>query len=44
MQIEEYMKTRVDDQITWYDNKSTSCQNKYKLTQTIEIILAALIP
>lgn len=44
MQIEEYIKTRVDDQIEWYDKKSASCQNKYKLTQTIEIILAALIP
>lgn len=44
MKIEEYMKTRVDDQIEWYDKKSASCQNKYKLTQTIEIVLAALIP
>lgn len=44
MQIEEYIKTRVDNQIEWYDKKSASCQNKYKLTQTIEIVLAALIP
>ncbi len=44
MKIEEYMKSRVDAQIDWYDKKSASCQNKYKFTQTIEIILATLIP
>jgi hypothetical protein len=44
MQIEEYISSRVNDQINWYDKKSASCQKKYKLTQTIEIILAALIP
>lgn len=44
MNLEDYLKSRVDDQIKWYDKKSISCQNKYKLTQTIEIILAALIP
>lgn len=44
MEIEEYIKTRVNDQIDWYDKKSISCQKKYKITQTIEIILAALIP
>ena len=44
MQIEEYIKSRVTNQIDWYDKKSVSCQNKYKLTQTIEIVLAALIP
>lgn len=44
MQIEEYIKSRVDNQIDWYDKKSASCQSKYKFTQTLEIILAALIP
>lgn len=44
MEIDEYIKSRVDDQINWYDQKSASCQRKYKLTQTIEIVLAALIP
>lgn len=44
MEIDEYMKSRVDDQINWYDKKSASCQRKYQLTQTIEIVLAALIP
>lgn len=44
MNIDEYITSRVDDQINWYDKKSVDCQKKYKTTQTIEIILAALIP
>lgn len=44
MDIEHYMKTRVDDQILWYDHKSLRCQKIYKICQTIEIIIAALIP
>lgn len=44
MDIEHYMKTRVDDQILWYDHKSLHCQKIYKICQTIEIIIAALIP
>lgn len=44
MNIENYLVSRVDDQINWYDKKSASCQKKYKTTQTIEIILAASIP
>lgn len=44
MNIEKYLKERVDDQIAWYDDKSNKCQRKYKISQTIEIILAALIP
>lgn len=44
MNIDEYIISRVDDQIEWYDKKSVICQKKYKTTQTIEIVLAALIP
>lgn len=44
MNIDEYIENRVNNQIDWYDGKSISCQNKYKLTQTIEIVLASLIP
>lgn len=44
MKIYEYINSRVDEQITWYDKKSLSCQNKYKIAQTIEIVLASLIP
>lgn len=44
MDINEYLKTRVDNQIEWYDDKSVHCQEIYKFYQTVEIILAALIP
>ena len=44
MDITEYMKTRVDDQIAWYDKKSVKCQHWYKALQVIEIIIAASIP
>lgn len=44
MNMEDYMKNRVDNQILWYDNKSMHCQKVYKFWQTVEIIVAALIP
>lgn len=44
MNIEEYMTSRVDDQINWYDKKSVHCQKMYKRLQATEIVLAALIP
>ena len=44
MNIEDYINQRVDDQILWYDKKSTRCQKSYKTLQIIEIIAAALIP
>lgn len=44
MNINDYIKTRVDNQISWYDKKSLSCQWKYKIFQIIEIVLAACIP
>jgi hypothetical protein len=44
MDVKEYMETRVDEQINWYDSKSVRAQKKYKLFQIIEIILAATIP
>lgn len=42
--IEEYIATRVNCQIDWYEKKARSCQRKYTISQTVEIILAALIP
>ena len=42
--IDEYLKSRVDDQIKWYDEKSKNAQKYYKAYQIIEIILAASIP
>ena len=44
MKIEEYITTRVDEQITWYDKKASSAQRKYKIYQIIEIVVAAFIP
>ena len=35
---------RLEDQINWYDKKSSNCQTKYKWIKSIEIIAAALIP
>jgi len=35
---------RLEDQISWYDNKSTHCQNWYKRLKFIQISLAVLIP
>ena len=44
MNIEEYIATRVDKQINWYDEKSIKCQKRYKKIQYAEIIIASLIP
>lgn len=44
LDIEEYIRERVDDQIKWYDDKASKAQHKYKLCQVIEIIIAACIP
>lgn len=44
MNIQEYIKTRVDDQINWYDSNSKKSQKYYKRFQITEIILASLIP
>jgi hypothetical protein len=44
LDIKEYLKERVDDQINWYDQKSKSAQKWYKRLQIAEIILASLIP
>ncbi len=44
MEVEEYLKNRVTDQIDWYDRKSTLNQKKFKAMRISEIILATLIP
>ena len=40
----EYFEQRLDDQINWYDKKSSANQAAYKLLRLIEIIAAASIP
>lgn len=44
MNEEQYLKVRLDNQIDWYDRKSTSNQKYFKIICIIEFIAAALIP
>ena len=44
MNEEEYIKNRLDDQINWYDRKSSQNQKTYKRLQFILIISAASVP
>ncbi len=40
----EFLKTRVDDQISWYDMKSHYHQKWYRGLRVVEIVAAASIP
>lgn len=44
MNAEEYLKERLDDQISWYDAKSQLNQKVFKQLRLAEIGAAALIP
>ena len=44
MTAEEYVKTRLDAQIEWYDRKSVTAQRSFKALRLAEIVCAALIP
>jgi len=44
MTQEEYLKQRLDDQIDWYDRKSSWNQKWYKRLQLILLVAAATIP
>ena len=44
MNIQDYLKTRLDDQIKWYSEKSIVNQKKYKQWQVIKIAVALAIP
>lgn len=35
---------RLEDQLDWYDRKSTHCQSRYKGLKLVQISLAVLIP
>ena len=41
---DNYLKNRVDDQIDWFNKKSSYNQKMYKRLQLASIIAAALIP
>jgi len=42
--LEDPIIARIEEQINWYDGKSSKCQKTYKRIKVIEIIAAALIP
>ena len=44
MYDEDYIKERLDNQIGWYDRKSSFNQKKYKKYKRLEFIIAATIP
>jgi hypothetical protein len=44
MYDEDYIKDRLDNQIAWYDRKSSINQRKYKKYKRLEFIIAATIP
>jgi hypothetical protein len=41
---QEYLQSRVDAQINWYDAKSAQAQRAYKRLQVFQIVGAALVP
>ncbi len=44
MNEDEYLKERLEDQLTWYGKKSQYNQRCFKSLRLLEIITAALIP
>lgn len=44
MSPDEYLKTRVQEQIDWYDKRSQNGQRLFKRLRGAEIVAAALIP
>ncbi|OLN23868.1 hypothetical protein BTO30_02700 [Domibacillus antri] len=40
----EYIESRLENQINWYDTKSQNCQKNYKRIKIIQLISSALIP
>lgn len=44
MDANEYITERLNDQIGWYDRKSTSNQKWYKRLRMAQLLAAALIP
>jgi hypothetical protein len=42
--LEDPVIARIEEQINWYDGKSSKCQKSYKRIKIVEIFSAALIP
>ena len=44
MESDEYLKSRLDNQIDWYDSKSQWHQKWYKCLKYVELLLGFMIP
>ncbi|MBN4071141.1 DUF4231 domain-containing protein [Crocinitomix catalasitica] len=44
MNAEEYIKGRLESQISWYDDKATKMQRAYKFWQAVKLVFALAIP
>jgi len=44
MDEQEYLKSRVDDQVQWYDKRSQAAKNRYRRLRIFEIVGAAVVP
>jgi hypothetical protein len=44
MTPQEYIEQRLDNQIAWYDGKSTASHRWYRSLRVAEVVLAASIP
>lgn len=44
MDEQEYLASRLDDQIAWYDRKSQAAQKGYQRLRAFEIVGAAIVP
>ncbi|WP_165495828.1 DUF4231 domain-containing protein [Marinobacter halodurans] len=44
MDQQEYVESRLENQINWYDHKSQNAQLKFKLLRGFEILAATCIP
>ena len=42
--VETYIATRVDDQIRWYNLRSSRLKSRYRLIKFLTIIISAMIP
>ena len=40
----DYLRDRVEDQLTWYDNKSANAKRKCQSLQWLQVIAGALVP
>lgn len=44
MNVEEYLKNRVDNQIEWFNKKSGAYKRYYNILRMLELVIAGLIP